>query len=182
MTLTGEGLEQALIAEPPVLDFGLVPTDFTVAGVVVLRNLSTEQREQLMIQVAKRYYHLDMTMSDLSTELGLTRWQASRLLTEAKEIGLVRIEIVPHTPRLPGLDKVVVHETADAWRDAVIDDGDFGKYADPLQRGKIIFGIFCASCHTQTEAAKIGPGFKNLWGKREEFEDGTSAVVGVGSG
>ena len=42
VTLTGEGLEQALIAEPPSLDFGLVPTDFTVNGVVVLRNLSTE--------------------------------------------------------------------------------------------------------------------------------------------
>jgi deoxyribonucleoside regulator len=48
---------------------------------IQFRNLSAEQREQLMIQVAKRYYHLDMTMSDLSTELGLTRWQASRLLT-----------------------------------------------------------------------------------------------------
>ncbi len=42
VTLTGEGLEQALIAEPPVVDFGLVPTDFTVMGVAVLRNLSTE--------------------------------------------------------------------------------------------------------------------------------------------
>jgi deoxyribonucleoside regulator len=71
---------------------------------IQFRNLSAEQREQLMIQVAKRYYHLDMTMSDLSSELGLTRWQASRLLTEAKETGLVRIEIVPHTPRLPGLE------------------------------------------------------------------------------
>jgi deoxyribonucleoside regulator len=71
---------------------------------IQFRNLSAEQREQLMIQVAKRYYHLDMTMSDLATELGLTRWQASRLLTEARDTGLVRIEIVPHTPRLPGLE------------------------------------------------------------------------------
>lgn len=71
---------------------------------IQFRNLSAEQREQLMIQVAKRYYHLDMTMSDLAAELGLTRWQASRLLTEARETGLVRIEIVPHTPRLPSLE------------------------------------------------------------------------------
>ena len=42
VTLTGEGLEQALVAEPPTVDFGLVPTDFTVTGVAVLRNLSTE--------------------------------------------------------------------------------------------------------------------------------------------
>lgn len=85
---------------------------------IQFRSLSAEQREQLMIQVAKRYYHLDMTMSDLSTELGLTRWQASRLLTEAKETGLVRIEIVPHTPRLPGLESRL--ERAFGIKEAVI--------------------------------------------------------------
>src|SRR5262245_15260368 len=42
VTLTGEGLDQALVAEPPSVDFGLVPTDFTATGAVVLRNLSTE--------------------------------------------------------------------------------------------------------------------------------------------
>jgi deoxyribonucleoside regulator len=71
---------------------------------IQFRNLSPEQREQLMIQVAKRYYQLDLTMSDIADELGLTRWQASRLLTEAREVGLVRIEIVPHAPRLPSLE------------------------------------------------------------------------------
>jgi deoxyribonucleoside regulator len=85
---------------------------------IQFRNLSAEQREQLMIQVVKRYYHLDMTMSDLSAELGLTRWQASRLLTEAKESGLVRIEIVPHTPRLPGLESRL--ERAFGVKEAVI--------------------------------------------------------------
>jgi ferredoxin len=55
---------------------------------VQFRGLSAEQREMLMIQVAKRYYELDMTMGDLSKELGLTRWQASRLLTEARETGV----------------------------------------------------------------------------------------------
>jgi hypothetical protein len=42
VTLTGEGLDQALVAEPPSVDFGLVPTDYTATGVVVLHNLSTE--------------------------------------------------------------------------------------------------------------------------------------------
>ena len=68
------------------------------------RNISAEQREQLMIQVAKRYYELDMTMGDLARELGLTRWQASRLLAEARDIGIVRIEIVPRAPRLPAIE------------------------------------------------------------------------------
>ncbi|KAB0683006.1 sugar-binding transcriptional regulator [Aureimonas leprariae] len=66
--------------------------------------MSGEQRESLMVQVAKRYYDLGMTMGDLARELGLTRWQASRLLTEARETGIVRIEIMPRAPRLPALE------------------------------------------------------------------------------
>jgi deoxyribonucleoside regulator len=71
---------------------------------IQFRGLSTEQREFLMVQVAKRYYELDMTMGDLAKELGLTRWQASRLLTEARETGIVRIEIVPRAPRSPDIE------------------------------------------------------------------------------
>lgn len=71
---------------------------------VQFRSMSGERRELLMIQVAKRYYDLDMTMGDLAKELGLTRWQASRLLGEARESGIVRIEIVPRTPRHPALE------------------------------------------------------------------------------
>ena len=71
---------------------------------VQFRNMSGEQRELLMIQVAKRYYELDMTMGDLAKELGLTRWQASRLLSDARESGIVRIEIVPRAPRSPDIE------------------------------------------------------------------------------
>lgn len=85
---------------------------------IQFRNLSAEQREQLMIQVAKRYYQLDMTMSDIADELGLTRWQASRLLTDARETGVVRIEIVPHAPRLPALESQL--QRAYGLREAVI--------------------------------------------------------------
>ncbi len=100
---------------------------------IPLRNLSAEQREQLMIQVAKRYYQLDMTMSDIADELGLTRWQASRLLTDARDIGVVRIEIVPHAPRLPalesrlqrafGLKEAVIVPGGDGDDDALVLDG-----------------------------------------------------------
>ena len=40
-----------------------------------------------MIQAAKRYYELNMTIGELAEELGLTRWQARRLLNEARECG-----------------------------------------------------------------------------------------------
>lgn len=91
---------------------------------VQFRGLSIEQRELLMIQAAKRYYGLNMTIGELASELGLTRWQARRLLTDARECGIVRIEIVPRTARSPDLESllqqrfglreaVVVREQAD---------------------------------------------------------------------
>ena len=54
---------------------------------VHFRSLSIEQRELLMIQAAKRYYDLDMTIGELARELGLTRWQARRLLNDARDCG-----------------------------------------------------------------------------------------------
>ena len=63
-----------------------------------------EQRDHLMVQVAKLYYDLDRTQSDIAAELGLTRWQVGRLLTEAKESGVVRIEITPRAGRRTSLE------------------------------------------------------------------------------
>ncbi|MGI4748302.1 MAG: sugar-binding transcriptional regulator [Janthinobacterium lividum] len=71
---------------------------------VDLRNLSTEGREMLMLQAAKGYYDLDRTMADIAKQIGLTRWQVARLLKEAREVGVVRIEIVPRAQRLPDLE------------------------------------------------------------------------------
>jgi deoxyribonucleoside regulator len=65
---------------------------------------SDERREHLMIQAAKLYYDLERTQSEIAKELGLTRWQVGRLIHDAREIGLVRIEIVPRSPRRPDLE------------------------------------------------------------------------------
>jgi deoxyribonucleoside regulator len=65
---------------------------------------SDPQREQLMAQVAKLYYDLERTQGDIAKETGLTRWQVARLLREAREVGIVRIEIIPRSPRLPRLE------------------------------------------------------------------------------
>ncbi|MCW6508879.1 sugar-binding transcriptional regulator [Lichenifustis flavocetrariae] len=71
---------------------------------IQFRGLSPDQREHLMLRAAKGYYDLEMTMADLARELGLTRFQVSRLLKDARETGIVRIEIVPRTPRRPDLE------------------------------------------------------------------------------
>ena len=65
---------------------------------------SDELREHLMVQVAKLYYDLEKTQSEIATEVGLTRWQVSRLIREARELGIVRIEIVPRSQRRPDLE------------------------------------------------------------------------------
>jgi deoxyribonucleoside regulator len=97
---------------------------------VPFRSLSIEQRELLMIRAAKSYYDLNMTIGEVAEELGLTRWQARRLLNEARESGIVRIEIVPQTARSPELESrlqrrfnlreaVVVREPMDDDDDAL---------------------------------------------------------------
>lgn len=63
-----------------------------------------EQRDHLMVQVAKLYYDLDRTQSDIANELGLTRWQVGRLLVEAKQNGVVRIEITPRAGRRTSME------------------------------------------------------------------------------
>ena len=71
---------------------------------VDLRTLSAEQREMLTVQAAKLYYDLDLTMGDIAKRVGLTRWQVGRLLKEAREQGVVRIEIVPRAQRRPDIE------------------------------------------------------------------------------
>ena len=65
---------------------------------------SDEQREHLMVQAAKMYYDLQATQADIATELGLTRWQVGRLLTEARDVGIVHIEIKPRAMRRTELE------------------------------------------------------------------------------
>lgn len=63
-----------------------------------------ESRDHLMVQVAKAYYDQQRTQAEIAGDLGLTRWQVGRLLTEARETGVVRIEIQPRAHRATDLE------------------------------------------------------------------------------
>ncbi|MBL8563006.1 MAG: sugar-binding transcriptional regulator [Gemmobacter sp.] len=65
---------------------------------------SDAQRDHLMVQVAKLYFDLDRTQSQIAEDLGLTRWQVGKLLTEARAEGVVRIEITPRASRKTSLE------------------------------------------------------------------------------
>ena len=66
-----------------------------------------DSRDHLMLQVAKLYYDLNRTQAEIATELGLTRWQVGRLLTEARAEGVVRIEIAPRANRAAALESAL---------------------------------------------------------------------------
>ena len=96
----------------------------------VVRLPLDEQREQLMVQAAKLYFDLERNQSDIATELGLTRWQVGRLLTEAKEVGIVRIEITPRAARRTAFE--VELQQKFGLRDAVV--VPVGQITDPMLR------------------------------------------------
>lgn len=88
---------------------------------------SDEQRDHLMVQVAKLYFDLDRTQSQIADELGLTRWQVGKLLTEARAEGVVRIEITPRVSRKTSLEVALQHRFR--LRDAVV--VPMGEITDP---------------------------------------------------
>ncbi|MDZ5696012.1 sugar-binding transcriptional regulator [Chelativorans sp. M5D2P16] len=77
-----------------------------------------EAREHLMVQIARMAYQQDRTMTEIAAETGLNRWQVRRLLTEARDLGVVRIEIVPRSHRKPDLETALTREFG--LRDAVV--------------------------------------------------------------
>ena len=106
---------------------------------------SDELRAQLMVQVAKLYYDMEKTQSEIAEEVGLTRWQVSRLIREAREVGIVRIEIIPRSPRSPDLE--VSLQQAYGLREAVVvptgeaDDEGIGFESVAQAAGQYLAGI-----------------------------------------
>ena len=58
-------------------------------------NISQDKRKRL-VYVARRYYLEEQKQSDIARELGISRPMVSRLLAEARELGVV--EITVHDP------------------------------------------------------------------------------------
>lgn len=75
-------------------------------------------RQFLIEHAARMFYNEHRTQNAIGKELGLNRWQVSRLLQEARDLGIVRIEIVPRSDRLPELESRLVE--AYGLRDAVV--------------------------------------------------------------
>jgi deoxyribonucleoside regulator len=61
----------------------------------------------LTVRVAELYYEEDRTQDEIGGMLGITRWKVGRLLTQAREQGIVRIQIVHPQARRGDLEKDV---------------------------------------------------------------------------
>jgi deoxyribonucleoside regulator len=73
-----------------------------------LSNLSDardDADELLSVRVAELYYDENKTQDEIGALLGISRWKAGRLLTQARESGIVRIEIVHPRARRLGLER-----------------------------------------------------------------------------
>lgn len=57
------------------------------------------------MRVAELYYEENKTQDEIGALLGISRWKAGRLLTQARERGIVRIEIVHPRARRLGLER-----------------------------------------------------------------------------
>ena len=54
----------------------------------------TDERSELLLAVAQAYYEQNHTQEAIGHDLHLTRWKVGRLLEEAREEGIVRIQVV----------------------------------------------------------------------------------------
>ena len=80
-------------------------------------NISNRKAEKLF-WVAKKYYEEEKTQSEIAKELGVSRPLVSRMIHEAKECGIVKIEICP----LGGGNNLLLNQVRNlfALRDGVI--------------------------------------------------------------
>ena len=61
--------------------------------------------ELLMVRIAELYYDENKTQDEIGALLGVTRWKVGRLLTQARERGIVRIEIMHPRARRLGVER-----------------------------------------------------------------------------
>lgn len=70
---------------------------------------------------------------------------------------------------------VVSQEAFDIWTE---ENQKFGEGLTPVEYGEILFEQKqCGTCHTVDGTELQGPSFKGIFGKTEQFTDGTSGVV-----
>ncbi|MFJ9030449.1 sugar-binding transcriptional regulator [Streptomyces sp. NPDC102274] len=87
--------------------------------------------EALLYQVASLYYEQNRTQEQIGEELHFTRWKVGRLLADARQAGIVRIEVVHPKARMRGLEERL--RDVFGLRDAVVVAADRGDDEERLR-------------------------------------------------
>lgn len=97
--------------------------------------MNTINHRRLLVKTAQLYYEQELTQSEISQRLGLSRQKVQRLLQEARQQGIVRINIRPvmgvygeleqGLERRFGLDEAIVVETT-AYEDQSVVTREIG--------------------------------------------------------
>jgi deoxyribonucleoside regulator len=74
--------------------------------------------ELLMVRVAELSYDENKTQDEIGALLGISRWKVGRLLVQARERGIVRIEIVHPRARRLGVERALVERFG--LKDAIV--------------------------------------------------------------
>jgi DNA-binding transcriptional regulator LsrR (DeoR family) len=77
-----------------------------------------DEDEQLRVRVAWLYFMEGLTQADIAAKLGITRLRANRLLGEARESGLVNIQVNARLSGCVALERELIAEAG--LKDAVI--------------------------------------------------------------
>jgi len=78
----------------------------------------------LTVRAAELYYEQDKTQDEIGQILGITRWKVGRLLHQAKEQGIIRIEIVHPKARRVSMERELLEKYALAGAVVVPNEDD----------------------------------------------------------
>jgi DNA-binding transcriptional regulator LsrR (DeoR family) len=102
------------------------------------------EKERLLIKVANLYYRYDLTQQEIAARLRLSRQKVQRLLRQAREEGIVQINIRPLTGTYAGMEEAlekgfglkeaVITEASDFDNPAVVEKEVGSAAADYLSR------------------------------------------------
>lgn len=111
-------------------------TNVTFSNMGVLMNHNQEKLQRLA-HVARRYYLEDWKQSDIARELGVSRPLISRMLSEARELGVVKISVALPTSDLTSVSERLRQVTS--VRDCILvpDGADDDATNQSLSRGAV---------------------------------------------
>jgi deoxyribonucleoside regulator len=93
-----------------------------------------DSTELLAVRVAELYYEDGRTQDEIGVALGITRWKVGRLLTLAREQGIVRIQIVHPRSRRPALERQLLERFSLTGAVVVSDDASGSDSQDRVTR------------------------------------------------